>query len=304
MKEFWKRKKNFIVARVILSVLYELYVFVVAVVFIVILQFVFPCHCLIEPDCALPKIFICAFVWLRAATSALSSPYPRIILHGHYHYVPSSVLVALHIICCIKWQQGTIGGRQDCFRFSRKWHKHPLPKSYWTFPLLFRTRSHVGSSLWRTSASGRWRSPGNLWVLHHHRPHPQITRPFSSVPVFIKCLNIATLCAPIIYDPLLFSRTVSSSTTPTTRARSSKPARRRQTDVSSRATTWFTEYQRPRRRRRRSGLNPSSKDPRKQTCVRLKKKHTWKNMGKHVWARLWQELVWGIKRHWQGFSLA
>lgn len=28
-----------------------------------------------------------------------------------------------------------------------------------------RTRSLVGSSHWRISASGRWRSPGNLWVL-------------------------------------------------------------------------------------------------------------------------------------------
>ena len=57
------------------------------------------------------------------------------------------------------------------------------------------------------------------------------------------------------------SRTALSFITPTTKVRSSKPARRRQTGASSRVTMWFTEYLHPHRRRKRSGSNPSSKSP-------------------------------------------
>lgn len=59
----------------------------------------------------------------------------------------------------------------------------------------------------------------------------------------------------------LCSRIVLSSITPITKARLSKPARRRQMGVLLRATMWCIEYQRPRRKRKRSGLNPSSKTP-------------------------------------------
>lgn len=55
------------------------------------------------------------------------------------------------------------------------------------------------------------------------------------------------------------SRTVSSCTIPITKARWSKPARRKQTDGLLRATMWSTGYQPLQLRRRRSGLNPSSK---------------------------------------------
>ena len=63
----------------------------------------------------------------------------------------------------------------------------------------------------------------------------------------------------------LFPRTALNSITLITKAKLSKPARRRQMGGLWKATMWCTEYQLPRQKRRRSGLNPSSKTPHKHT---------------------------------------
>ncbi len=105
----------------------------------------------------------------------------------------------------------------------------------------YRTRNHVELFLWRTSASERWRNPGNLWV--------------SKQTYELDHENIM----PYIWCFASFCRTASSCTIPTIKVRWSRPVRRRQTGGWWRETTWSTGYQRPHQRRRKNGSNPLSR---------------------------------------------
>lgn len=122
-----------------------------------------------RPDEGLYSLFVIviySFLRLPAASSALSSA--RL---ARYPSGTPSLCPPPH------YQRAASGGCKDGRRRVKLWARATMALLFLLFLLVStrprfkisrlllpssRTRSRVGSSLWRTSASGRWRSPGSL----------------------------------------------------------------------------------------------------------------------------------------------